>query len=71
MALGSITWRWLAKLTSVSTALIVAALMGSFIGLIVSRWKLEDSENREISFIERAPESVIKKMTALSKAIIS
>jgi len=39
--------------------------------ILVHQMKSLDFENREISFIEKAPESVIKKMTALSKAIIS
>jgi mRNA interferase MazF/mRNA interferase ChpB len=39
--------------------------------ILVHQMKSLDFENREISFIEKAPEAVIKKMAALVKAIIS
>jgi len=39
--------------------------------ILVHQMKSLDFENREISFIEKAPDAVLKKMAGLSRAIIS
>jgi MFS family permease len=47
MAIGSVTWGSVAQLTCVSTALLIASIVGALVGVVASRWRLADNEGAD------------------------
>ncbi len=59
MALGSVSWGWVASATSITTALSLAVGFGAVIGLIASRWKLGAHSQVGQTLAGTVPEGIV------------